>query len=117
VRHVVEELVEDALRELADDQCQRELWTASEGPEVSSLVECVSRLWDDSGLADALDGAEVLYTHEIDSELVRLQLLLSRIDDSGSPNEILGNPRLGGVRQAASGLLNSLRQLANDRAG
>lgn len=41
--HVLDELVEDALRELADDEAQARLWHASAGPEVSSFVECTAR--------------------------------------------------------------------------
>ena len=74
---VVDELVEDALRELSDEATQTRLWQASEGPEVSSLVECTSRLWDDSGLATELDRA-VVYSESIDERIRELRAVLHR---------------------------------------
>ena len=114
--HVVEELVEDALRELADEKYQRELWLASDGPEVSSLSECISRLLDDSGLGDALEAPDPVYTAEIDRRLLALQDLLTRMDDSRPPHEILDDPQLAQARGIASGLLQVLRRFAADEA-
>jgi hypothetical protein len=54
---------------LADEAYQRQLWLAAGGPEVSSFTECISRLWDDSGLSDALDRPQGVYTPEIDDQL------------------------------------------------
>ena len=53
---VVAHLVQEALAELADEPYQREVWLASGGPRVGSLlVEATERLLDDSGLGDALN--------------------------------------------------------------
>jgi len=60
VARVIDELVEDALRALADESDQRRLWLSSGEAEVSSLTGCTSRLRDDSGLGDALDRGHVL---------------------------------------------------------
>ena len=62
---VVDEIVEDALRELVDPARQRELWLSTGDPEVSSFMECVSRLWDDSGLGTALDRPGTVYTQDV----------------------------------------------------
>jgi hypothetical protein len=48
--------VRAVLDELADDQYQSRVWTGKDpAGEMSSFVECVERLFDDSGLDDALD--------------------------------------------------------------
>ncbi|MGH2572317.1 MAG: hypothetical protein ACRDGU_02315 [Actinomycetota bacterium] len=111
---VIDELVENALRELADEAYQRRLWLASGGSEVSSFTECVSRLWDDSGLSEALDQPHSVYTPEIDDHLRELRAFLGRIDDSRSPEAILKDPRLESVRAMAYALLQDLRRFGSD---
>ena len=69
---VVHEVVEEALRELADESMQRELWLSDGTADVSSLTESVSRLLDDSGLGDALDSTQVVYDPDIDAQLRQL---------------------------------------------
>ena len=101
------ELVENALRELADVERQRRLWLSS-GGEVSSFIEVGSRLWDDSGLADALDGPHGAYSAEIDGQLRALRTQLVRIDFARPPEEILEDPRLQRARSIASLILQSL---------
>lgn len=111
---VVDELVESALRELADETHQREMWLASTGPEVSSFTECISRLWDDSGLSEALDRPQSVYSPEIDQRLRELRTLLTGFDDSRSPEEILRDPQLDRARSMASALLEALRRFGSD---
>lgn len=109
---IVHELVEDALRELADASYQRKLWLAADGPEVSSLEECISRLWNDSGLGLALDGSQpVVYSSEIDDHLRELRRVLSRIDPLRPPETILEDPSLHHAQSAASKLLQDIREL------
>jgi hypothetical protein len=115
VTRVVDELVEDALRELADEETQARLWQASEGPEVSSLIECTSRLWDDSGLATAMD-REVVYSDRIDKQLRQLRSLLHRIDATAPVDVILANPHLPDARVRAQVLLEELARFGRDRA-
>jgi hypothetical protein len=111
---VVHELVEDALRELADGPYQRRLWLASGGEEVSSFTECVCRLWDDSGLVLALERAHAVYTPEIDNHLRELGVVLRGIDDSRPPKAILKDPQLHRARVLAQSLLLDLRRFASD---
>jgi hypothetical protein len=112
---VMYELVEDALRELADEETQVRLWQASDGAEVSSLIECTSRLWDDSGLATAMD-REVVCSSRVDKELRQLRSLLHRIDASAPVDVILANPHLPDTRVRARALLEELAILRHDRA-
>lgn len=115
MRHVIDATVEDALRELSDEQAQRRLWMASGGPEVSSLIECSSRLWDDSGLADALDSGQVVYRPDIDAQFEALEGKLKVIDEMRPPAEILDDPRLIQVRSLAGQLLAAIRDFGYDK--
>ena len=112
---VVDELVEDALRELADEDAQTRLWNASEGPEVSSLVECTSRLWDDSGLSTAMD-RDVVYSDSIDDHLRELRTVLRGIDPLAPVDIVLTSPDLPRVRTLARALLNELTRFGHERA-
>lgn len=114
MNRVLDEVVESALRELADESEQRELWRAAAGPRVSSFTECMSRLWDDSGLGDALDGTDEVYSPLIDRRFRMLGLVLDRIDGLRAPDEILADPRLQEARVLARQLLIDLRRFGED---
>jgi hypothetical protein len=60
-----------ALSEIADHRYQEKVWMASEGPEISSLVEAASQLFDDSGLGNVL-GRQTVYSTEVDELLANL---------------------------------------------
>ena len=98
------EHVEDALRELADADAQARLWLADSGPEVSSLDECACRLFDDSGLGDALDQGPV-YGPDIDTGLRELRQALAKIDRTRPVPTLLTDPAVARVRQSAQTLL------------
>ena len=110
MRRVLHEVVEEALRELADESMQRELWLSIGKSDVSSLTESISRLLDDSGLGDALDSAQVVYDPEIDEQLRQLGDALANIDDARPPETVLDDPDLQRVRELAAALLLALRQ-------
>lgn len=112
----MDELVEDALRELADEETQTWLWRATQGPKVSSLLECASRLWDDSGLATEMDRG-VVYNDNIDTHLRLLRGLLHRIDATAPVDVILANAHLPDARRRAQILLEELSRFGHDRAG
>jgi hypothetical protein len=113
---VVDEIVEDALRELSDEQSQIKLWTSSGDTEVSSLSEVKSRLWDDSGLLDEMERG-VVYSDTIDAQLRRLRHLLRRLDENATVSALLANPDLATARSLAMDLLGALRALGYGRAG
>ncbi|RIK04923.1 MAG: hypothetical protein DCC49_13090 [Acidobacteria bacterium] len=115
MKWVGDELVEGALRELADESRQRELWLSKGYPEVSSFTECVCRLFDDSALTDALDRSGTVYTPEIDDRLRALGELLGGIDSYRPPEEILKDPQLDRARSMAQALLRDLSRFGYDR--
>ena len=112
---VVDELVEEALRELSDEQAQGRLWRASGGPEVSSFAEAKSRLWDDSGLSDAMERG-VVYSEGIDSQLRRLRELLRGVDENTPVEILLASPQVVLARSLAQQLLHALRDFGYEHA-
>jgi len=111
---VIYELVEDGLREPADEVQQTRLWTTSSGPEISSITECVCRLFDDSGLGGELDRGHDVFTREIDQQLVDLRKLLRGIDHMGPPLAVLRHPRLAAARTLAASILSKVNDLRSE---
>jgi hypothetical protein len=107
---IVHDHVVDALQELADESMQRRLWfsTGENGADVSSLIECRCRLFDDSGLGDALDRNEAAYTPSIDDRLRALRNALRGIDGGRSPEAVVTDPGLVPVRTMAADLLRDI---------
>lgn len=103
---VLHSVVSEALRELSDEDYQRRVWLAESGPEVGSLTEAIERLFDDSGLGDALEDSKTAYLPETVSALSELDSLLKQIDDRRSPAVTLSDPRLRRVRELAATALN-----------
>jgi hypothetical protein len=81
---VPKDKVVEYLHELADEGYQRRVWLASSGPEVSSFVEAVCGLFDDTGLAVDLDDARRpgVFSVEIDESLRQLRQLIAHTDIS-----------------------------------
>lgn len=103
-------LVREALAELADEAYQREIWLASEGPRVGSLLEATERLFDDSGLSDALDraGSHVI-DEPIDAGLRRLRRMLKPLADSNLPvPDVLATRQMAEARALAAKVLFAL---------
>lgn len=119
------EMVMACLAELGSREEQERLWlsTGVDGTEVSSPVEAVCTLFDDSGLGDALDwswrqwegGREVsnerVYSDQIDERIKALRELLRKLP-TGSPQYVIDSPEMEDVRIAARHLLSDLRQAA-----
>lgn len=112
---VLDEIVEEALRELSDERAQARLWRSHGGAEVSSLAEAKSRLWDDSGLADAMDRGEV-YSSSIDAQLRRLRDVVRGVDENAPVDTLLSSTELATTRELANELLEALRRFGYDRA-
>jgi hypothetical protein len=116
MKRIVDELIEDALRELADEERQRTLWLSTGSPEVSSFVECMSRLWDDSGLAAAMEQPGFVYDKKIDEELHRLDAILGHMDADQQVDRLLTDPYLIEARGMAQTLLQDIRRFGHDAA-
>lgn len=105
MNRVLHSVVREALRELSDEDYQRRVWLAASGPEIGSMTEAVERLFDDSGLGDALDESSTTYLRETDSALNELDSLLKQMGDRRPPDVILSDPRLRRVRELAAAAL------------
>jgi hypothetical protein len=118
------ETVLNSLAELSSRDEQERLWlsTGVGGAEVSSPVEAVCTLFDDSGLQVALDwarrqreagrqvSAEPVYNVDIDERFEALGKLLDRLPH-GSPHHVINSPDMEAVRIAAAQLRTDLMQL------
>lgn len=74
--HLNEELICNALGELADATYQRRVWIEGGAGERASMEEVVAALFHDSGLDAALDNNAVCFTETVDEELRSLRSLL-----------------------------------------
>ncbi len=115
------ERVLDCLAELSSREEQERLWlsTGAHGAEVSSPVEAICSLFDDSGLGDALDWAwrqreggrevsdEPVYDVQIDQRIRALGELLRKLP-TGSPQQVIDSPVMAEVRTAAAQILSEL---------
>lgn len=105
-----------ALRELSDVEYQSRVWTGQDaGGEMSSFAECVSRLYDDSGLELALDDDQHVFGSSIDHDLRTLGTLVLQIDSSQGPEETVADPRMRRVRELAGTILHDVEE-AHDPA-
>jgi len=100
---VVHSHVIQALCELADEELQRRLWRSSGegGAEVSSFSECVSQLFDDSGLGVELDRGHLVFGEELDGRLRSLSVTLHKVNDLRPPDDVIADPLLAEVRAVA----------------
>jgi hypothetical protein len=111
---VYDDIVLDALEELANGDYQREVWTGEgESNEVSSFTECVCRLFDDSCLGFVLESpsSPAAYSPEIDRKLVQLSDVITRMNANRSPEAISADPQLIRVRLLAADILHDIRLL------
>jgi hypothetical protein len=109
---VIQEHVEGALRELSDEREQQRLWLSTEegGAEVSSLDECVCRLFNDSGLDAELERERVVYTPGIDGRFTLLRNAVERNHPNRHPQAVIDDPQMGEVRELARALLTLMNQ-------
>ncbi len=97
-------LAEEALRELAQKDIQEQLWT-SDRDRVSSFIEAVESLFDDSGLGFALERSPDAFTAETLHLLRRLQAEIRLIDPYMPPERLINYRRMNEVRRTARNLL------------
>ena len=99
---VYEEMVRDALSELADAEYQRQLWTSLTPSGQSSFEECWERLFDDSGLGDALDGQTEVFGEQPDQSLRELDAALRQVPANASADDVIASDEMVLVRSLAN---------------
>ncbi|TPG13924.1 hypothetical protein [Pedococcus bigeumensis] len=105
---VHEEMVRDALSDLADEDYQRRDWTSRTPSGQSSLEECWERLFDDSGLGTALDSETEVFGDHPDQCLRELDTALRAVPVDASASEVLDSEEMALVRSLASRTLGLL---------
>lgn len=111
---VLKELVRSGLEELSDTAFQERVWLGSSASEMSSFEECVSKLYEDSGLDLALENRQPVYRPDLDNELRELGALLSKIDGMRAPSDILTDPLMGRARILAAKILTQVTDVTPD---
>lgn len=102
-------VIED-LQDLASYNFQKTAWLASSGPIVSSFSEDYCKLFDDTGLGDALDAGQIVFNNMTDRVLRDLDATLRKINANRSPQEILDDPLMQVVREKAAEALRLIRE-------
>lgn len=98
------ESVRESLEELASRDIQERRWTASEG-EVSSFVEAVEGLFDDSGLGLALERDQDTFDPRARALFTELDKSIAALDPYAPPADLINDERMGDVRRLAHDLL------------
>jgi hypothetical protein len=104
-------ILDDALRELADEAVQRHVWLGHSKTEVSSMSETTAALFDDSGLDPLLDEKQVVFSPEIDNELRQLRKKLRRCltaEEEVGTEAVLDSPQWKEIQSMASRILSAI---------
>ena len=105
---VHEEMVRDALGDLADEDYQHRTWTSRTPSGQSSLEECWERLFDDSALGPALESETEVFGDQADQCLRELDEALRAVPVDASASEVLDSDEMVLVRSLASRTLGLL---------
>jgi hypothetical protein len=97
------ELILEALRELSDADYQSALWSGKSAGEQSSFTEAVCVLFDDAGLAREIDSGslERTYSNPLCQCARKLRAFVALIDDTGTPQQTLNQPKMKAFRELA----------------
>jgi len=106
----VYQYMESCLKELSDIEFQKRIWIRGEGPEVSSYVEVVCQLFDDTGIGDELSKMEdgIVLSEDLDPVFWELRELIDSIDYREGVENILNLPKWPKVIELASRALKLL---------
>lgn len=108
--------VRDGLSALSDKAHQRNVWMRLDnGGQMDSFEEAVCRVFDDSGLGDALDKGKAvpLIGEEAVEHLKALRRLVGRVPiDQPVPDLVVESDAMDSVRDAARTATNSLPEVA-----
>jgi hypothetical protein len=104
----------DGLKELGDESYQKRVWCGGGGAEMSSFTEAVCTLFDDSGLAIALEKQHrILFSLKLDEDIRKLRSVIKSIDGFKSQEEIVEDPKMKTVRILAKQIFHNLTKLEN----
>ncbi len=100
----------ECLKELSDAEFQRRVWVEGSGPEVSSLEELVSQLFDDTGLGDSIESETIAKELGDDaaSALLELDSAINTLDQTLPADRLIEHPTMVRVRRLAADALSKL---------
>jgi hypothetical protein len=98
------ELVRQSLKELSSKEMQIRLWMSDAG-EISSFVEAVEGLFDDSGLVIALERDRAKFLPDALLLFGKLDEEIGLVDADTPPQRVIESKQMDAVRRTASQLL------------
>lgn len=107
-------ILEEALRELADEDLQRHVWLGHSKTEVSSMSENTAALFNDSGLDVVLDKKQAIFSPNIDNDLAQLRKTLGRcliIENEVGTRAVLDSAEWKEIQATAGRILSELKKL------
>lgn len=80
----------EGLRELVDAELQEKLWVNGNQDQMSSFTEAMSYVFDDAGIARAIDSGYLQenFSSALCNKVAELRRLLHQIPDNSSPRDI-----------------------------
>lgn len=105
----------EGLQELADESYQRRVWLGASCTEMSSFVEAVCGLFDDSGLSAEMDREKkhILFSISVDKVLRQLDYVINHTSqefDRLPPAVMIGHPKMQEIRQLSAIVLAKLKE-------
>lgn len=110
---IYEDKVLESLRDLSDLEYQARVWTGNSLPEMSSFVECIETLFDDSGLGAALDG-DGAFGEPVDGQLRALSDHIDRIEADEPYAVLAADPNFDQATRLAAEILKVLSDRGAD---
>ena len=97
----------EGLRQLASKKLQHELWMDGKDNQMSSFTEAICYVFDDSGVARALESGclQSDVSTVLCSKLEELRRLIHQVPENVNPNEIIEHPKMEKIRPLAAELL------------
>lgn len=93
-----------SLAEMASPLFQERVWVRPSTEWESSYIECVSRLFDDSGLQDALRSG-IVFGDEVDGLLRKIDEVTDGIDFRRAEDSIVADPDFRSCSKIAANVL------------
>ena len=112
-------LIIERLKELSDASWQEQLWTGKILGQQSSFVEAVCGLFDDAGLARALESGRLAtsYSAELCRLTNKLSELVALIADGDDPSFVLKHTKMPAIRLTSAALLTTFLLSVENNAG
>lgn len=106
---IFEDMLIQALGNLASEARQRYTWFPNAEGDMSSLIEDVNNVFDDALVTDALENHQIIYDREVTEALRELDYAVMPVDEFRDPEEIINDPLMQVVREKAASVLELIK--------